>query len=137
MRPTHRPASELDSLRERLGPSSRNSSKPPFSDGPGFPPPDQCKGSGRKGGGQLGDPGAGPGLLPIERVDAVVDYHRDTCRLCDTVLQGEDPDPSRHQVNEIPPSTQLVIEHRLHRLLCSCCSTSTCMPLPAGVEASR
>ncbi|MCP9901477.1 hypothetical protein KBZ12_14040 [Cyanobium sp. Cruz CV13-4-11] len=31
----------------------------------------------------------------------------------------------------------LVIEHRLHRLLCSCCSTSTCMPLPTDVEAIR
>jgi transposase len=29
-----------------------------------------------------------------------------------------------------------VIEHRLHRLVCPCCSTSTCAPLPADVEAS-
>jgi len=31
----------------------------------------------------------------------------------------------------------VVIEHRLHRLVCPCCSTSTCAPLPADVEASR
>jgi hypothetical protein len=30
----------------------------------------------------------------------------------------------------------LVIEHRLHRLICPCCSTSTCAPLPADVQAS-
>ena len=30
----------------------------------------------------------------------------------------------------------MVIEHRLHRLVCPCCSTSTCATLPAGVEAS-
>ena len=30
----------------------------------------------------------------------------------------------------------MVIEHRLHRLICPCCSTSTCATLPADVEAS-
>ena len=38
---------------------------------------------------------------------------------------------------EIPPITPVVIEHRLHRLVCSCCSTSTCASLPADVEPSR
>ncbi|MDM7938194.1 MAG: IS66 family transposase zinc-finger binding domain-containing protein [Cyanobium sp. CZS 48M] len=44
---------------------------------------------------------------------------------------------SGHQVIEILPITPLVIEHRLHRLVCPCCSTSTCAPLPADVELSR
>ncbi|MFN9646348.1 MAG: transposase [Cyanobacteriota bacterium] len=55
---------------------------------------------------------------------------------CGTLRDGEDPAPLRHQVIEIPPITPLVIEHRLHRLVCPCCSTSTCAPLPADVEAS-
>jgi hypothetical protein len=45
--------------------------------------------------------------------------------------------PLRHQVIETPPITPLVIEHRLHRLVCPYCSTSTCAPLPADVEVSR
>jgi hypothetical protein len=65
-------------------------------------------GSGRKRGGQLG-------LLPIERVDEVVDDHPHTCRRCHTLLQGEGPDPLRHQVREIPPIAPLVIEHRLQQ----------------------
>jgi transposase len=130
-------ATELASLRERIGRSSRNSSKPPSSDGPGFRPPERRKGSGRKRGGQPGHPGSGPELLPIERVDAVVEHHPDACRRCGSLLEGEDPDPLRHQVIEIPPITPLVIEHRLHRLVCPCCSTSTCAPLPAEVEASH
>ena len=130
-------ATELASLRERIGRSSRNSSKPPSSDGPGFNPPERRKGSGRKRGGQPGHPGAGPELLPIERVDEVVDHHPDACRRCGTLLAGEDPDALRHQVIEIPPITPVVIEHRLHRLVCPCCSTSTCAPLPADVEVSR
>jgi transposase len=129
-------ATELASLRERIGRSSRNSSKPPSSDGPGFKPPARRKGSGRKRGGQPGHPGTGPELLPIERVDEVIDHHPDACRRCGSLLEGEDPDPLRHQVIEIPPITPVVIEHRLHRLVCPCCSTSTCATLPADVEAS-
>ena len=37
-------ATELASLRERIGRSSRNSSKPPSSDGPVFKPPERRKG---------------------------------------------------------------------------------------------
>jgi transposase len=51
-------ATELAGLRERIGRSSRNSSKPPSSDGPGFKPPARRKGSGRKRGGQPRHPGS-------------------------------------------------------------------------------
>jgi transposase len=62
-------ATELAQMQERIGRSSRNSSRPPSSDGPGFKPPERRKSSGRKRGGQPGHPGSGPELLPIERVD--------------------------------------------------------------------
>jgi transposase len=130
-------ATELASLREKVGRSSRNSSKPPSSDGPGFKPPERRKGSGRKRGGQPGHPGAGLELLPMKRVDEVVEHHPDACRRCGQLLEGDDAEPVRHQVIEIPPITPVVIEHRLHRRVCPCCSTSTCATLPADVEASR
>jgi hypothetical protein len=44
---------------------------------------------------------------------------------------------TRHQVIDIPPIQAEVIEHRLHRLLCPRCSTSTCAELPQGVESSH
>ena len=130
-------ATELAELRERIGRTSRNSSKTPSSDSLGFKPPARLKSSGRKRGGHPGHPGAGPEQLPIERVDEVLEHHPDACRRCGTLLQGEDPDPRRHQVIEIPPITPVVIEHRLHRLVCPCCSTGTCAELPAEVEPSR
>jgi transposase len=130
-------ATELASLLERIGRSSRNPSKPPSSDGPGFKPPERRKGSGRKRGAQPGHPGSGPELLPIERVDEVVEQHPDACRRCGQLLRGDDPEPLRHQVIEIPPITPVVIEHRLQRLVCPCCSTSTCAERPADVEPSR
>ncbi|QPN59754.1 IS66 family transposase zinc-finger binding domain-containing protein [Synechococcus sp. CBW1002] len=70
-------------------------------------------------------------------MDEVVEHHPQACRRCGTLLQGQDPEPLRHQVIEIPPITPLVIEHRLHRLVCPCCSTSTCASLPAEVEVSH
>jgi transposase len=130
-------ASELAQLQERIGRSSRNSSMSPSSDGPGFKPPERRKGSGRKPGGQPGCTGSGPELLPIERVDEVVEHHPDSCRRCGTLLRGDDPNPVRHQVLEIPPITLKVLEHRLHRLACPCCSTTTCATLPPEVESSR
>ena len=60
-------AIELAQLRERIGRSSRNSSKPPSSGGPGFMTPARRKGSGRKRGGQPDHPGSGPELLVIEQ----------------------------------------------------------------------
>jgi transposase len=66
-------------------------------------------------------------------VDEVVEHHPDSCRRSGTLLRGDDPDPLRHQVLEIPPITLTVLEHRLHRLVCPCCSTT----LPPDVESSR
>jgi transposase len=100
-------------------------------------PPKRRKDSGRKRGAQPGHPGSRPELLPIERVDEVVEHHPDACRRCGQLLLGDDPEPLRHQVIEIPPITPVVIEHRLHRLVCPRCSTSTCAERPADVEPSR
>jgi hypothetical protein len=130
-------AAELASLRERIGRNSRNSSKPPSSDRQGFKPPLKRKGSGRKRGGQPGHPGSGPELLPVERCESAHDHVPDTCRRCGNPLSGVDPAPHRHQVIDIPPIQAEVIEHRLHRLLCPRCSTSTCAELPQGVETSH
>ena len=68
-------ATELASLRERIGRTSRNSSKPPSSNGPGFRPPVRRKGSGHMRGGLPNYPGKGPDLLPIKRVDQAVAHH--------------------------------------------------------------
>ena len=72
-------------------------------------------------------------------MDEVVEHHPDACRRCGILLQGvgEYPDPLRHRVIEIPPITPVVIEHRLHRLVCPCCSTITCATLLADVDASH
>ena len=50
-----------------------------------------------------------------------------------TALHGDDPEPIRHQVAEVPPVQPVVDEYRLHRLACPRCRTSTCATLPPGV----
>ena len=123
-------------LEEQKGRSSRNSSKPPSSDGSGFKPSanEKRKGSGRKRGGQDGHPGASRNLLPVEQCAEVIPHFPTTCRGCGEALSGEDREPHRHQVIEIPKIKPFVIEHQLHRLICPHCQTTTRAELPAGVE---
>lgn len=131
-------ATELASLREQISRSSPNSSRPPSSDGTGFKPPERRRvRGGRKRGGQPGHSESGLELLPSERVDQLVEHHPEACHRCGTLLAGEDSASLRHQLIVIPPITPVVTEHRLHRLVCPCCSTSTCATLPADVEFSR
>jgi len=52
-------------------------------------------------------------------------------------LAGNDAEPLRHQVWEIPEIKPLVTEYQRHRLNCPCCGISTCGELPAGVPHSQ
>ena len=125
---------ELADLREQVNRNSRNSSQPPSSDGPQVPPrPRKDTKSGRKRGAQKGHKGTTRKLIPIEQVKQACDIKPETCRHCGHQLLGEDPDPYRHQVTEIPPLIAEVTEHRLHTLTCPDCGAQTRAELPAGV----
>jgi len=91
-------------LEEQKGRSSRNSSKPPSSDGAGFKPPgkEKNKSTGRKRGREEGHPGASRNLLPSEQCAEVIPHVPTTCRGCGEALSGVDPEPHRHQVVDIP-----------------------------------
>ena len=71
--------------------------------------------------------------MPPERLRQVIDCKPPECRWCHAALAGDDPEPIRHQVAEVPPVAPVVDEYRLHRLKCPRCSTSTCATLPPGV----
>ncbi len=125
---------EVAALREQLNRNSRNSSQPPSSDGPKVPPkPRRRAKSGRKRGAQPGHPGVSRKLVPIEQVKEDYDVKPDVCRRCEQALEGEDPEPYRHQVTEIPPMVAEVTEYRLHTLTCPECRAETRAELPAGV----
>jgi len=125
---------EITILRERANRNSRNSSRPPSSDGPEVSPkPRQRAQSGRKRGAQKGHRGTTRKLVPVEQVKEVHDIKPDVCRGCGHELVGEGPEPYRHQVTEIPPVVAEVTEYRLHTLACPECGTETRAELPVGV----
>jgi transposase len=123
-------------LERRLNRSSRNSSLPPSQDPPSTPPRPRQPGSGRKRGGQPGHEGKNRPLLPLERVDQVVEHWPERCQACAHAFEEDERIDAaavqRHQVSELPPVTVTVTEHRLHRLRCPACAAETRAELPAG-----
>ena len=120
-------------LEERLGKDSTNSSKPPSSDPPSVKRRPPAPASGKKRGGQTGHHRRARPLVPPEQLRQVIDCKPPECRRCGDALAGDDPEPIRHQVAEVPPVLPVVDEYRLHRLVCPRCRTSTCATLPPGV----
>lgn len=122
-------------LLEKVNQTSKNSSLPPSSDPPGFAQKSPKK-SGKKRGGQPGHEGKSRNLYPVEKCSSVIEHRPVRCSCCGETLQGEDTNPHRHQIVEIPPIEPIVIEHRLHRLTCQQCGTSTRAKLPDDVNRS-
>lgn len=123
----------IASLEERLNTNSTNSSKPPSSDAlsvkrrPPTPP------SRKKRGGQPGQLRRVRSLVPSEQLRKLVVCKPTHCRQCGGDLQGDDPEPLRHQVAELPPVLPVVDEYQLHSLACPQCRIRTCATLPPGV----
>jgi transposase len=123
-------------LREQLQQNSRTSARPPSSDPPqALAQRPRREPSGRRPGGQLGHEGQTRVLLPVEEVDVVIPLKPERCPRCQHPLLGEDPQPQRHQVTEIPPMQPVVTEYQRHRLVCPACGEATRAELPAGVPA--
>ncbi len=122
-------------LRERLVKSSRNSSKPPSSDGPKERAERPTKKpTGRAAGGQPGHPKHERPAWPAEKVAKRVILRPKQCEKCTSPLEGEDPEPLRHQVFELPKKVEpIVTEYVRHGLGCACCGHVTRAPLPPGV----
>ena len=86
----------------------------------------------RKAGGQPGHPGHHRALVPVDRVDAIVDLAPAACRHCARRLHARQNigDPRRHQVTELPPMAAHITEYRCHRRQCPDCGTITLAPPP-------
>jgi transposase len=126
-------------LERRFGRNSRNSSQPPSQDPPSAPPQRGKDPSGRMQGAQPGHEGKGRPLLPAWAVDEFVDHWPARCRCGrefsrDELVAGDVP--ARHQVEELPPITVTVTEHRCQRVRCPDCGARSRAELPVGVAAS-
>jgi len=122
-------------LERQLAASSRNSSRPPSSDGLDKPAPKSLRGrSGRKPGGQPGHEGRT--LRQVEKPDEVVVHEPGACAGCGADLPA-DGEPVRvfcRQVFDIPKINVRVVEHQLVARRCRC-GTLTCAAGPAGAPA--
>ena len=132
---------EIAELRERLGQNSSNSSRPPSSDPPTYKSKPEREPQGRKRGGQPGHQGHTRKLSPTEEVDHLVELRPAACRRCGRRLRGDDSQPERHQVSEVPPVSVEVTEYRRHALRCKACGvvTRTAWPvaMPRGAVGPR
>lgn len=125
---------ENAALREKLAKSSRNSSKPPSSDGPKEKAERPTKKpTGRAAGGQPGHRKCERPAWPAEKVSKRVILRPKRCEKCTSPLVGEDPKPRRHQRFELPTIEPIVTEFVQHSLGCPCCGHVTRAPLPPGV----
>ena len=134
----------LAELERRLGLNSRNSGKPPSSDGLNKPPAGKDKRrrsrslrekSGRKPGGQKGH--KGETLRQVAAPDSIADHFPEACRHCGSVLTpAMATGYGARQVFDLPEPRPLVVtEHRAHRCRCERCGSETGAGFPKGVTA--
>jgi transposase len=117
-------------LESRINTNSRNSGKPPSSDG--FKKTkSQRKKSGKKSGAQKGHPGH---TLEMTPEPDKVELHRVTqCQHCGIALPDKAESFQRRQVVDIPPLKLEVTEHQAERKTCPVCGACNKAPFPEGV----
>jgi len=125
----------LAELEARLNQNSTNSSKPPSSDPPALKRAPPKTPSTKKAGGQQGHAKVQRAL--VDQPDALHDCKPTVCRSCQHPLHGNDPQPLRHQVWDVPPVRPIVTEYRRHRLTCPRCGLTTCGSAPTGQDGPR
>jgi transposase len=126
---------QVADLAARVKQNSKNSSKPPSSDGLGKPAPKSLrKKTGRRPGRPEGQPGATMELTG--NPDHVIWHEPPACRKCGAGLAGaRQTGAERRQVTEIPPVKAEVTEHQMIERECPCCGERTKADAPDGVTA--
>lgn len=124
----------ISELEARLAGTSKNSSKPPSSDGLAKPAPKSLRKRGaRKPGGQDGHPGST--LARVEAPDDVQIHEPGCCRGCgDGLAQAPEVGREHRQVFDLPPISLWVTEHQMVKRRCAC-GTDTAGQAPEGVTA--
>lgn len=127
---------EVHQLRGQLAQDSRNSSKPPSSDGFARKTKSLRQKSGKKPGGQPGHRGHHVRL--VETPDTVVEHRPARCGGCQQELPEDAPHwIERRQVHELPPVRLTVTEHQILHRRCLACGVTTEGEVPPGVAAPR
>lgn len=129
-------AERIAGLERQVAADSRNSSKPPSSDGLRKRPAPKSlrQRSGRKPGRAKGDRGGQ--LEQVADPDEIVDHHPAACGGCgDAMNSSQSVGYRARQVFDLPEIVPEVTEHRLHQALCGC-GYATTAPAPEQVSAA-
>lgn len=129
----------VERLERELAKNSRNSSRPPSSDPPVRKPARPKGRSGKRQGAQEGHEGKGRELLPSWAVDEVVTHWPERCGCGHVFVDAERvavDEPVRHQVEELPQISTIVVEHQCPRMRCPDCCRAVRAELPAAIVAS-
>jgi transposase len=127
----------VQKLESQLAQNSRNSNRPPSSEGLSKPPPKNLRpATDRSPGGQPGH--SGQTLTQVKNPDRIIKHRVGSCP-CGakaSVLKKEPPiDWVVRQVFELPPMRLEVSEHRAEVKACPCCGRILRGEFPAGVNA--
>jgi len=121
-------------LEDQLAKNSRNSSKPPSTDGFQKPAPKSLREkSARPSGGQSGH--RGNTLTMVEKPDRTEPHRVERCECCGRSLAACPPDGiEKRQVRDLPPLRLIVTEHQAERKRCPCGHLNKAA-FPEGVNA--
>lgn len=127
----------LENIEEQLKQNSQNSSRPPSRDGFGKPkkPQGQKQKNASKKRRKVDSSRKKRKLYPEDACNEVHNHVPEECQHCGEELSGEDRQPYRHQIVEIPIFSPHIIEHKQHQLECVCCGKKTRARLPKGVPS--
>ena len=123
----------IQALEDQLAKNSRNSGKPPSSDGYGKPAPKSLrKRHGRKSGGQPGHPGNT--LKAVEQPDRIEVYQVVECQHCHSVLKDvKVEEQEKRQVFDIPRKKIEVTEHQSEVKICPHCGEKNKADFPETI----
>ena len=126
----------IQKLEDQLAKNSRNSGKPPSSDGYNQPAPrpkSLRKRTRRKSGGQRGH--AGETLKAVEKPDVIQVHRVHECQHCGQSLQRRKAiGQEKRQVFDLPKVQMQVTEHRTEIKICACCGKETRAAFPRAVS---
>lgn len=123
----------INELEARLDKNSRNSSKPPSSDGLAKPPRTQSlrEPSSRNPGAQPGHPGEH--LALTDNPNEIIRHPTTHCQYCHHSLEDVAGAVERRQVFELPPIKVRITEHQAEVKHCPYCGQENRAKFPAGV----